>query len=246
MYDCSLIKSPPDVRDFIYDTPKINPFKKSKSSTFRLPSSLDLRPQMPPVVDQSNIGLGVTSAASNLVRALLKNRNVELSRLYIEWNAKTNVSENLELCVRDVCKAIKLYGVCHESLWPYDSKLVLDPPPLVTYKNALMNVNLHYARVGLDLFAIKCALVEGRPLMLGVEIYESFIIGGEIPVPNVEREKHVGGQALLVVGYNDETERFIAMNSWGKEWGNEGYCFIPYSYVLDPNLTMELWRFSLA
>ena len=32
------------------------------------------------------------------------------------------------------------------------------------------------------------------------------------------------------------------MNSWGSEgWGCAGFCWIPYKYILDPNLASDFW-----
>jgi C1A family cysteine protease len=36
--------------------------------------------------------------------------------------------------------------------------------------------------------------------------------------------------AMLVVGYNDALKAFKVVNSWGKNWGNEGYCWISYGF----------------
>ena len=46
----------------------------------------------------------------------------------------------------------------------------------------------------------------------------------------------VGGHAMLLVGYaDDETVAgggyFIVRNSWGEEWGEQGYGKIPYAYI---------------
>jgi C1A family cysteine protease len=46
---------------------------------------------------------------------------------------------------------------------------------------------------------------------------------------------------MLVIGYNDLSKRYLVMNSWGKEWGKNGYCYIPYSYLHDTNLTFDRW-----
>lgn len=39
------------------------------------------------------------------------------------------------------------------------------------------------------------------------------------------------GHDVLVIGYNDEGEYFICKNSWGREWGDNGYFKIAYSEV---------------
>lgn len=37
---------------------------------------------------------------------------------------------------------------------------------------------------------------------------------------------------MLAVGYSDQDRVFIVRNSWGTDWGDEGYCYIPYDYLL--------------
>ena len=41
---------------------------------------------------------------------------------------------------------------------------------------------------------------------------------------------------MVVVGYSDDTKFFLVRNSWGKHFGDDGYCYIPYSYISDPEL----------
>ncbi|MDY6899246.1 MAG: C1 family peptidase, partial [Cyanobacteriota bacterium] len=38
--------------------------------------------------------------------------------------------------------------------------------------------------------------------------------------------------AMLCVGYSDKDRMFIVRNSWGSEWGDNGYCYIPYDYII--------------
>ena len=45
-----------------------------------------------------------------------------------------------------------------------------------------------------------------------------------------------GYHAMVVVGYSDETKFFLVRNSWGEHFGDKGYCYIPYSYISDPEL----------
>jgi C1A family cysteine protease len=59
-----------------------------------------------------------------------------------------------------------------------------------------------------------------------------------MPSPN---EQLLGGHAVLAVGYDDSQRRFIIRNSWGKDWGMQGYFTIPYAYLLDDNLADDFW-----
>ncbi len=49
------------------------------------------------------------------------------------------------------------------------------------------------------------------------------------------------GHAVTCVGYNDYKQTFIVRNSWGKEWGDKGYFYMPYAYLLDGHLSMDFW-----
>ena len=59
-------------------------------------------------------------------------------------------------------------------------------------------------------------------------------------------EKVLGGHAVLAVGYDHGKERFIVRNSWGADWGTHGYFTMPYAYLLDENLSDDLWTIKLV
>ena len=61
---------------------------------------------------------------------------------------------------------------------------------------------------------------------------------GKIPYPG-KGEKIVGGHAIVAAGYDDKMVinnskpgAFLIRNSWGKTWGEDGYGWLPYDYVL--------------
>ncbi|CAF1006985.1 unnamed protein product, partial [Didymodactylos carnosus] len=47
--------------------------------------------------------------------------------------------------------------------------------------------------------------------------------------------------ALLAVGYSDTSQAFIVRNSWGENWGDHGYCYIPYDYMTNSNYCFDAW-----
>jgi C1A family cysteine protease len=86
------------------------------------------------------------------------------------------------------------------------------------------------------------------PSMFGFTVYSSYVQAGsnqgKIPFP-VSGDKRVGGHAIMVVGYDDgmkiqnaapgaaeTTGAFMIRNSWGTSWGDQGYGWLPYEYVL--------------
>merc|ERR1712159_888851 len=51
----------------------------------------------------------------------------------------------------------------------------------------------------------------------------------------------MGGHAVLCCGYDDEKEMFIVRNSWGADWGMDGYFLMPYAFMLDKNSASDSW-----
>ena len=64
-----------------------------------------------------------------------------------------------------------------------------------------------------------------------------------VPMPDPS-EKMIGGHAMLIVGSTDT--HFIVRNSWGAEWGDNGYCYIPLDYLTDENLADDFWAIFLS
>ena len=90
--------------------------------------------------------------------------------------------------------------------------------------------------------------------MFGFTVYSSINhVGstGKIPYP-CPGEKSLGGHAIVVVGYDDKmkienascgkktTGALLIRNSWGTGWGDEGYGWLPYEYVLK-GLAIDFW-----
>jgi C1A family cysteine protease len=107
-----------------------------------------------------------------------------------------------------------------------------------------------YERIPRDLFVMKSCLASGYPFVFGFTVYESFESQevsqtGEVPLPDSE-EKVLGGHAVLAVGYNDSTQRFLVRNSWSDGWAQKGYFTMPYEYLTNENLSDDMWQISIV
>jgi hypothetical protein len=87
----------------------------------------------------------------------------------------------------------------------------------------------------IDLRAIKENLSQGAPVVVGLMVGGSFMqpmMGQDLWVPTDEDRslQGFGGHALCVVGYDDRKYdgAFLIMNSWGQQWGNNGFAWIRY------------------
>lgn len=87
----------------------------------------------------------------------------------------------------------------------------------------------------LDMRAIKENLAQGAPVVIGMMVGESYMqnmLGKDvwIPEPGDAAMLGFGGHAQCVVGYDDTKYggSFLIMNSWGPEWGNNGFAWVRY------------------
>ena len=75
-------------------------------------------------------------------------------------------------------------------------------------------------------------------------LYESFVHLDEnykVPDPNPDYEKMLGGHCMVLTGYDDDKQVFCAANSWGTGWGIDGFHYMSYKYICDPNLSSDFW-----
>lgn len=234
MHKYLLKKDRPDLRDLIFSPKK---FKLSE----HLPASVDLRNGCSPVVDQGNLGSCTANAIASGLREYLeiksKQNLVSLSRLFLYWEERSmegTVNQDSGAEIRDGMKALNQIGVCPEEDWPYDISTFENTPTDKMKTNAVPYKISQYQRIA-SLTTLKAALAEDFPVVIGINVYESFESDevaktGIIPMPNTSTEQLLGGHAVLIVGYNDAKSWLIVRNSWGDSWGDKGYCYLPYDY----------------
>ncbi|WEK35941.1 MAG: C1 family peptidase [Candidatus Pseudobacter hemicellulosilyticus] len=88
----------------------------------------------------------------------------------------------------------------------------------------------------IDLRAIRENLSQGAPVVIGMMVGQSFMqdmMGKDLwePASGDDRMLQFGGHAMCVVGYNDKQYggAFLIMNSWGPQWGNNGFAWVRYA-----------------
>lgn len=221
----------------------------AKPDLSRIPSTIDLRTHMPPIYDQGQLG----SCTANAVAAALDYQRVHQaeplinpSRLFIYYNERKDqktVKEDSGATIRESVKAVKSYGACPEKEWPYQISKFTNKPSKQAYKDALDYEALLYQRVQRTTADIQAVLAGGDPVVIGINVYESFessavAKSGQVPMP-AKGESLLGGHAVLVVGY--ENGKWICRNSWGSDWGDRGYFYMPEEYLLDTKLSSDFW-----
>jgi len=230
-------------------------------------SSVDLRDWCPPIEDQGQLGSCTANAAVALIEYFERRaigRHIDASRLFLykvtrnllHWTGDTGAF------LRTTMGALVLFGVPPEEYWPYTSADFENEPPAFCYAFAQNYQAINYYRLDPQgtprealLARIKANLAAGLPSMFGFTVYSSIqqaATTGEIPFPT-PGEKILGGHAVAVVGYDngkkikntnpkggETTGALLIRNSWGKGWGDGGYGWLPYDYVLK-GLAEDWW-----
>lgn len=81
------------------------------------------------------------------------------------------------------------------------------------------------------ILATKKSISEFKPVVIAMDIPTSFERSGAVWNPQPQDYKAWGiGHALVVIGYDDSLSggAFEIINSWGTDWGNNGFCWIQY------------------
>ena len=234
------------------DTPDHRDHRFRMAAPSALPAAVDLRPHMPGVYNQGSLGSCTANAiAAAIEYNLRRERLTEFvpSRLFIYYNERDlegTVAVDAGAEIRDGIKAVASLGACSETIdWPYDEAKFTAKPPDGCYAVARKSLVTEYAAVERSTLALRQALAGGEPVVFGFTCYEGFESdamrrSGILDLP-AAGEASVGGHAVLMVGYDDVTQRFIVRNSWGKSWGLRGYFTMPYGYAADPGLADDFW-----
>jgi C1A family cysteine protease len=218
-----------------------------------LPPEVSLRNQMPPVYDQGQLG----SCTANSIGAILEFNELKQgeadvatpSRLFIYFNERAmegTVDQDSGAEIRDGIKSVAQLGAPPETEWPYEINEFAAKPPAKAYEDALKRQAIRYARVPQTQMGIQNVLASGYPISFGFTVYESFEkdVGpdGIVPMPQ-PNETVLGGHAVVAVGYKPIGRQlyFECRNSWGPDWADEGYFWMPASYITSSSLAQDFW-----
>jgi C1A family cysteine protease len=232
----------PDLRDYIY----------KNDNTEVLREQVDLREWDTIVESQDSLGSCAANAITNAYE-LCVNRNypdyfTHLSRLFVYYNTRAeygDIQKDDGMFLRDGMKSLTKFGVCSEDLWPYDIDKFDIRPCEECYEDAKKRKILKYQKL-ISIYYITQVLNNNKPVVFGMEIYESFMDLNEristVSFPS-RKEKSMGGHAMCMVGYDSKQRLFLAKNSFGTTWGDEGYCWIPYDYIRQEGY--DIWTFDI-
>jgi C1A family cysteine protease len=169
----------------------------------------------------------------------VKYNEVDPSRLFLHYNSRTDHSRDTGVNVREAIAAFIDYGVCKEEHWPYKACEVNARPPQALFDEKAEGSVVSKKRLTNDLAHFKACLDESCPFVFSFNTYGSLEhIRAEdqyvLPKPNSSGAPKA--HTVMAVGYNDKKGLIKVLNSWGHEFGDRGYFYIPYHMMGDSKL----------
>jgi len=230
----------------------------AKLAKVSIPTSMDLRKWCSPIENQGSLGSCTANAGVGLVEYYEKRafgKHIDASRLFLYKVTRNllNWTGDRGAFLRTTMASMVLFGIPPEEYWPY---IIIDfdkEPSSFCYAFAQDYRAIQYFRLDspdktkdLLLKEIKSFLAAGLPAMFGFTVFSSIEqadADGNIPYP-CRGERILGGHAVVAVGFDDKVKiknatcgvetvgALLIRNSWGTGWGEKGYGWLPYEYVL--------------
>jgi len=206
-------------------------------------SRYSLEAYLPEIGDQGDVGSCVGWASAYYGLTVVK--RIEHGRNYPEFSALSAYNRYCFFYDKNPCYGGSQIDGSLEVLKTYGSPL-MDEYPLqncahdpdkTKYKDRLFD----YERLQhMNYMQLKAAINNNRPVVIGMNVYAGgkgnslntkFLdSNGVIKIENFNFDYAVAGHAMCIIGYDDNIGggAFKLVNSWGKEWGKSGFCWLRY------------------
>lgn len=263
------LPDPPDSRDYVIagDVPNdvaemvvwLRQFSRPNAKS---PDRIDLRQHFEDlhwaVHDQGEFNTSSVFASLGLVEffeRIAHDRELSPSYAFLYCMARRIVDARGDCgaSLRNCFRAMRRFGIPPQRYWPYDREhLSSEPLDPFLYSFGRDFASVHYLRLNpprhsgkRTLRTVKSMLAAGFAVACGFATPNRLPDGGDVPYrPDVH--EITSGQAVVLVGYDDrrrigsETGALLFRNSWGKDWGQDGYGWLPYVYVVE-RLASDFW-----
>jgi hypothetical protein len=192
-----------------------------------LPEMVDMRAEFTPRNQGSQascVGFAVSALFGNASPAFIYNQRTT-----------SNCKRDAGMSLYNALAIVTSKGDCVEALMPYITNDICTQPSDAALADALTRkVNSYSVLWGTQgtaaLDGARSYLAAGTPVLVAVPVYQSFYTNANETIGvHAESERYYGGHAMLLVGY--DAGGFWALNSWGADWGHDGYAYLSNEFV---------------
>ncbi len=216
------------------------------------PATYDLALLMPPVAMQKNQKSAVAFATTYYLKSFQEkiqhnyeylSDNELMSPSFVYNQVINNAGCDQPIAVEDALYVLKTKGTNTLADFPYQEDSCNTQPNETELEYAALNKISSYYNVLNNSEntsiknILKTLLLQNTPIIIGIKIDAKF--KSALPKNNdnlyiYKHKENLGNlkHCMLIVGYNDTLNAFKAVNSWGSDWGNEGYTYIDYNFFL--------------
>lgn len=247
------LESPFDPRDYKY--PKLlQAVGYNETPT----GAIDYRPNLPPVFDQGDRGSCVACATVWTPKAFAEinegdfpAKGLSAAYLYSRCKQLDGIPKSEGTYLRVAMQVLQKYGVCPEAAMPYSTLTSLESPKVpgisgIAEAQAGQYKISAYAQIASTtdtdrsglLATIRQALAREGPFVMALLVCTNFTpdANGRLPLP---RGTVLGGHAVGIVGDLPDIGCLILRNTWGREWGIDGYAYLPYEWLTRKSDTFQ-------
>jgi hypothetical protein len=215
----------------------------------QVPSNISYEYLFGPIEDQGQVGTCVTFSTTALAEAILRKRlhpvpppAMAERALYslTKHHFETDAIDQEGLYVQDALQVLEQYGYVLEKDFPYtpaDAATIIAPVP-----DSLLHTDHElkgFQRVGGSELSpaslqarMELALFEAGPCVIGISWQNDWFTPDAHGFLSLNpTQGAAGGHEVVVVGKSSTKAAFRVRNSWSADWGDAGYCWLPFACV---------------
>ena len=214
------------------------------AKTTRLPKSVDLREDWWEIGDQGQTGSCVGWAAGDSVlrwhffHTEKISKSEKISPRFIWMAAKetdpftsypTTFIEDSGTYLKAALDIARKFGAVTDSVLPFKSGKLYPKTERNFYAIASRLKISSYYNLQNDPKKWKEWLAQNGPILTRLNVDDTFYDAPNGKLQKYNKNKTYGGHAIALVGY--DSKGFIIRNSWGTNWGKDGYAHASNSYA---------------